>query len=119
MPSKISRNASIEEKTAFYALRVTEKHGGKVALISPYTRSKDKHTFKCTEGHTWKATYDSVSRVSGCPYCRKNSPKSAEQALKLLKQQHGDSIAFNAPEYINMSTPICFTCTQGHDSHQL
>jgi hypothetical protein len=56
-----------------------EKRG--ITLISEFTRVTDKHTFKCSKGHTWVAKWVSVyNQEKGCPSCHPQYSKG-EKAM--------------------------------------
>lgn len=41
-----------------------------IELISPFTRTNDKHTFKCVKGHQWDTLFSTVfTAKKGCPFC--------------------------------------------------
>jgi hypothetical protein len=43
-----------------------------IELISPFTKTRDKHKFKCLKpncNYEWEAKYSSVKKGSGCPKC--------------------------------------------------
>lgn len=53
-----------------------EAHGGDISLIGNYTGAKDKHIFRCKEGHEWEATYNNIVNLGrNCPKCSANAPK--------------------------------------------
>lgn len=56
-----------------------------IQLIGKYLNAGERTWFKCQEGHTWKATPDSVMRGSGCPYCAGCARLTAEIINKRLE----------------------------------
>lgn len=109
----LKRTASAEDKTKWYKLKLRQKHGEAISLQGNYTRSKDKHTFSCINGHTWSATFDSVVRLSGCPHCSKNAPTSEEDMLRELHGTHKGKITLVSP-YTSMSKKHTLRCNSGH-----
>lgn len=50
--------------------KVNERMAHKgIELISDYTKSVDKHLFRCSKGHEWESRPVHVMRHIGCPHC--------------------------------------------------
>ena len=62
---------------------LAHKRGGKL-LTDNYENAKTKLTWKCTNNHDWKATYDSVKRGTWCPVC---SAGYGERATKIFFEE--------------------------------
>ncbi len=57
-----------------------QKRGGQ-CLSETYVNARQKLTWRCTEGHTWQASANSVRQGSWCPVCGVN-PSSALRTLR-------------------------------------
>lgn len=58
-------------KTVFERVKeVAEKKGGKCISVT-YFKYGAKLKFECQFGHIWESSYDSITRGSWCPHCRK------------------------------------------------
>lgn len=50
-----------------------------ITLVGKYETSQSKAKFRCSEGHTWETTPNSVMTRSGCPHCYEgNHPLNKE-----------------------------------------
>lgn len=70
-------------------------------------------TWKCAEGHHWKANADNV--VNGgkwCPICAGNTPLSIEEMRELAHSRHGECLS---RKYVNTSTKLRWACSEGHE----
>lgn len=88
------------------------KSRGGYCLSKEYLGSKKKYTWKCSEGHVWEATHDSVSsKKSWCPYCSNRKIKNIDACQKLAKERKGK---FLSTKYINAHTKYTWKCKKGH-----
>lgn len=63
--------------------RIKELRKRNIQLISPFTKMKDKHTFKCLlDGFEWRTSFDTVWREDGCPKCR-GYHKTEEEKMRV------------------------------------
>ncbi len=106
----LSNTYSIEN-----AQELAKKNGGK-CLSKKYINSSTKLTWECTEGHKWKAIYNSIQQDSWCPKCglkksglaRRNS---IEDAQELAKKHLGKCLS---KIYISANNKLLWECSDGH-----
>ena len=74
-----------------------------------------KHTFRCSNGHTWKAVTDSVLRISGCPRCSfgkaSDSTRHSKEHVRAVVESKGYKFLGG---YKNSNSRILVVCPFGH-----
>ena len=86
--------------------------GGQVD-ISHYRGATTKMPFKCSQGHEWSTTPNSImSSHTWCQKCAGNCPDEAKTKLERKVKEHGGSCHMD--EYVNTNTRMTFTCDKGH-----
>ncbi len=86
------RRGDTTRLTIEHAHDVAAQNGGK-CLSTVYETARLKLTWECNNGHTWDATYDSVSRVSWCPYCcAKRTEQLVRRIIEEIYQQSFPSV---------------------------
>lgn len=80
-----------------------------------YNGTKNKGKVKCSKGHIWYTTYDSLvsKKNHGCPICSGNKKLTQEEAIKNLQKKH-PSYDFSKFIYKNARTPSTVSCEKGH-----
>lgn len=78
--------------------------------ITIIDNSNPKTEFQCEFGHSWLASYRSVIKGSGCPYCAGNAPLSKN----VVNDRLGNRDVKMTGEYINARTKSNFQCSLGH-----
>ena len=58
--------------TIEYINNLAEMKNGKCLDAKDYKRAHDKLSWKCSEGHEWKASYANIRAGKWCPYCSGN-----------------------------------------------
>jgi len=81
-------------------------------LSKVYINSKTKLRWRCSKGHEWKATPDSIKRGTGCPECAGRLPLTIEDMQKLAKERRGKCLS---RVYINNRTKLRWQCSKGHE----
>lgn len=91
--------------------------GGK-CLSNVFVNSREKLEWQCEKGHRWKASYDSVSRISWCPKCgsvQRNNKKfkyNLSNCHAIAKEKNGKCLS---RAYTNVSTKLKWQCSRGHE----
>ena len=85
--------------------------GGRL-LSSGHLFVKDRLSWQCKEGHTWKALWGNIKLGTWCPICQQN--KSKPDILVL--QQHASSRdgKLVSTTYINNFSKLVWQCNKGH-----
>ena len=81
-----------------------------IVMLGEYVAGHTKALFKCSKGHTWKATPANVMHSTGCPYCAGNLPLTKE----IVNSRIEDRGIVMLGEYVNNSTKTEFQCSEGH-----
>ena len=81
-----------------------------IELVGEYANVKHKSEFRCSEGHTWMATSDSVMRGSGCPYCSNRAPLTKQVVNERIADRGLELVG----EYVNAKHKSEFRCSEGH-----
>jgi hypothetical protein len=88
----------------------TERSGE--LLSKRYGNARSHLRWRCAKGHEWKATSDSVKRVSWCPVC------SGTFLLTLAKMRdyaRGFGGKCISKKYVNSKSHIRWRCAEGHE----
>ena len=87
-------------------------HDG-VCLSTVYVNQKTKLRWRCSKGHEWEATPNSVkNRDSWCPACVGLLPLTIEE-MQALAQAH-DGVCVST-SYVNTRTKLRWRCAEGHE----
>jgi len=81
-----------------------------IVLVSEYLGSNSRATFRCRDGHTWKASPGSIMQGSGCPYCDGQAPLSKE----IVNGRIAERGLVMLGDYVNVDTKALFKCSEGH-----
>lgn len=82
-----------------------------IALVGEYKTANTKALFRCSEGHTWKATPGSVMNKNGCPYCSNRMPLTKE----IVNERVANRGFVMLGEYGGSGTKTLFRCAAGHE----
>ncbi len=74
--------------------------------------SATKTEWRCGKGHTWEATYNSVSRGTGCPYCAVEAQRFTDRDYRKLAASRGFS--WVGPRVTNTLVKTDWECDSGH-----
>lgn len=88
--------------------RVKEKLGENYIVKGIYKSLREDIRIKHEScGNTYKVKADNVMNGSGCPYCVRDTRKSKEVVIELLRQKFGEEYAITG-EYKNMGEEVTF-----------
>jgi hypothetical protein len=90
-------------------VELAKARGGK-CLSKMYLGAKTKHSWQCSHGHKWEATFDSVRRGSWCPYCA--GRKRSIVDMEALATQHSGKCISRS--FKGMSVKLRWQCAKGH-----
>lgn len=90
---------------------LAEQHGGE-CLSAHYRGGMTKLTWRCEEGHTWKAKPFNLAQGRWCPICGGSNPLSVETLREVARQRGGQCIS---EKYVNANTPVIWRCAKGHE----
>jgi thiol-disulfide isomerase/thioredoxin len=82
-----------------------------VCLSNSYSGAGKKLKWKCSEGHIWEATANSVNRGSWCLKCSGNERLTIEEMRQIASERGGKCLS---TEYVNSSTKLKWQCAEGH-----
>jgi hypothetical protein len=91
---------------------LAESKGGQ-CLSDTYLGIKEKHKFKCAEGHIWDANFGNVKRGSWCPVCAGKAVNNALDEFQRIALSKGGKCL--ATECVDTTTKIKFQCAKGHE----
>lgn len=96
--------------------RIALSRGGE-CLSKHYKGSDVKLKWKCSKGHVWETTPDSIVQGHWCPKCGKE--RAAKQRLltiesmkEIAKERGGRCLS---KKYISASTKLRWSCSEGHE----
>jgi hypothetical protein len=102
--------ANVVPKTIEDAHKLARKNNGKF-LSDTYLNYSTKYKWQCEFGHIWKATYNSISNGTWCPYCAGVAPATIEEMHKLAEENDGKCLS---GKYINAYTKLSWQCSKKH-----
>ena len=108
MPGKGSRN----KLQRFYTLKQIASSRGGSCLSEQYVKMKDKMMWKCSNGHVWNATAETIFRGFWCPECRKENLKLTIHDMHETAALHGGRCL--SQEYKGSNTKLLWECRLGH-----
>lgn len=79
-------------------------------MVGDYLNSVTPTKFRCSLGHTWKASPGNVMSGTGCPECAGNGPLTADVVNDRVSSRN----LVMLDKYINNSTKARFQCKEGH-----
>ncbi|WP_426158884.1 zinc-ribbon domain-containing protein [Pseudomonas sp. TSRC2-2] len=94
---------------AFQAIALTR--GGE-CLSSEYINSVTPLTWRCAQGHTWKAAGVSVKQGTWCRQCYYDSMRSNIKNMRIMAQARGGKCL--SEDYVDASTKLQWQCSVGH-----
>jgi hypothetical protein len=90
---------------------VAKKKGG-ICLDTEYVGVTEKMNWQCHLGHRWKASFDSVRRISWCPQCFfESSGNNLKACQEKANERGGICLEVN---YKNSETKMGWQCHLGH-----
>jgi len=96
--------------------KIAESRGGD-CLSEEYGGNKTKLTWKCSEGHEWKAGPSNIKRGSWCPTCgnKKGHSKLKDtiMSMRTIAKSHGGECL--SEEYVDTRTKLKWRCSEGHE----
>jgi len=101
----LARTVSIED-----AQKLAKDRGGK-CLSKKYERSNAKLKWRCSEGHQWDATYESIKRGSWCLKCSGKEILTIDEMQEIAKSHNGKCLS---KEYKNARNKLKWECSKGH-----
>lgn len=114
----IERNAARKRATGLKLLIAAVKRKGGTFDPSDYVHSQVPIEYRCSEGHTWRTTPNSIVQRSWCPKCANENrtdprtPMVARRMEKLVKDRQGMLLP---PGYIGFKKRLRILCTKGHE----
>jgi hypothetical protein len=87
-----------------------EKNG--TCLSDTYKNPTTKLTWRCSEGHEWHATPNSIQQGSWCPKCAGNTFKTIVDMRMIAQSRGGDCLS---SEYKGNRIPLRWICKEGHE----
>ena len=102
----------IYNKNRLHELQKIVSSKGGVCLSRFYVRGDVKMTFRCREGHTWKAIPKQIMRGSWCPVCRGNAPLTLEKMNEIARANNGECVSTT---YVNTTTKLKWRCSKDHE----
>lgn len=114
MPKPFDSNTSREDRyQEIHALAA--KNGGN-CLSTAYLNARTQYRWRCSMGHEWEASYDSVKRGSWCKHCRSKEARSAYllglSVFRELAQSRGGrclSTVYEGKDHL-----LDWECANGH-----
>ena len=93
------------------AFLLKEKHNGKL-ISTEYVGSKEKLIWECSNGHQWKASWNSIDHMnSWCPTCAKLNKPDIELLKAYASNKQGKLLT---KIYKNNRTKMLWECAHGH-----
>jgi hypothetical protein len=92
-------------------MRALAASRGGACLSDRYFNSQTKLRWKCVAGHEWEAAPGLVKGGRWCPHCAHVARLSLNAMAVIATSRGGRCLS---PEYINVDTPLLWSCKQGH-----
>ena len=113
----LSSKVNSSFKLTIEDMQILASHKGGACISSEYSNAHTKLCWRCSEGHEWDATPNSIQRGSWCPVCSKarsgaTQRGSIDDAKDLAKQKGGECLS---TEYKNNSQKLRWKCAEGHE----
>jgi len=88
----------------------TQRH---FEFLSPaLAGGKRKYLWRCSKGHEWEASYDSIQQGRGCPYCAGKAPRTLQDAHVLAKER---GFEFLSKTFAGVAQKYPWRCVKGHE----
>ena len=101
-----------KRKLTLEDMRMTAQERGGECLSKLYLKSGLKLNWKCSEGHTWRATPDHIRKGSWCPTCAREKQKlSLEGMREVAREKKGECLS---KRYKNVQTHLTWKCSKSH-----
>ena len=84
--------------------------GGKL-VSTEYINNITKMLWECSEGHQWKACWNSINSGSWCPECAGKAKPDISELQQFASSKQGKLISI---KYINNNTKLLWECSEGH-----
>ena len=81
-------------------------------ISEEYLNNKTELSWRCAQGHEWKATPTNVKRGRWCPVCAGSQKSTIEKMVELAKSKGGICVSAT---YINDRTKLRWRCSKGHE----
>jgi hypothetical protein len=83
-------------------------------LSKTYLGARDKHRWRCSEGHEWEASWDSLNnKNTWCPVCCGNVILNPLEKLRAAAKRRGGELATQT--YLGMHNKHKWRCAEGHE----
>ena len=93
--------------------QIIAKERGGECISKEYKRSNIPMLWRCSEGHEWRASANSVmSNGSWCPYCAGQRSGSLERCQVEAESRGGKCLS---TEYVNALSKLRWRCSEGHE----
>lgn len=100
--------------------KLKEVHGDLITLVSDYTTTSEKHTFRCKLHGEWRTKLqDVIFKASKCPECGKNARYRWQQEVRKLDPQeflsqarkvHGDKYEYDLDTFDGIKFKMRMIC---------
>jgi hypothetical protein len=90
--------------------KLAASRGGE-CLSNRYVNSRTKLRWKCSAGHAWEATPNSVKAQQWCPHCARVARLSLKAMIAIAASRKGHCLS---AEYVNVETPLSWECQASH-----
>lgn len=81
-------------------------------LSGNYVNSHIKLKWRCSEGHEWEATPNSIQSGHWCPYCAGRARLTLEEMREIAMSRGGQCLS---KEYVNSKSNLLWKCSDGHE----
>ena len=109
---RIDFNKVYQHKTKLEIIQEIAKKKGGRCLSDKYLGIEDKLTFKCSEGHLWNATANSIKlQGTWCRTCGGTERLNIEDMHQVAKERGGFCLS---DKYVNGKTKLIWQCAEGH-----
>jgi len=106
----------VNPKERINILREAAAARGGELLSTEYINNLSKYRFRCSKGHEWETTFNSVvSNNNWCSRCAGISVDPEEQMTKLREAAAAHGGELLSTEYINGKSKYRFRCSKGHE----
>jgi hypothetical protein len=114
---KCARKASADKRRKNISeIQSLAKSKGGECLSEVYEGAHRRLSFRCANGHVWKATPNNVRLGKWCRICSISSRKSKysiQDAIHIAKSREGECLT-RAQEYKNSKQKLSWKCARGH-----
>jgi hypothetical protein len=118
-PDFTSAYASSSANEALDQLYKLSAELGGECLEQKYMGSRERHRFRCSEGHEWKTPADSILRGKWCPRCsakkKADSTRNSIEKIQDAARKKGGHLV--SEEYLSADQHLEWQCATGHKWH--